>query len=174
MAQEFTINSKAIEDKVNQLLPSQGGFGAGVDFSASTMVVPIIDLTESAEGSSLRADLQTSLSLDSVTSFIANSNTVTVVNNTGYWRIFGGISVMNNNTANRSAQFQLTDGITTKIILNYSSLVANTTPNVTHTPFDFNILLQAGQSLTCTAGASINVFGCSRQLASLDGTLTNP
>ena len=36
MAQEFTINSTAIESKINQLLPSQGGFGAGVDFSAST------------------------------------------------------------------------------------------------------------------------------------------
>ena len=46
MAQEFVIKSPEIEDKINQLLPSQGGFQAGVDFSASTMVVPIIDLTE--------------------------------------------------------------------------------------------------------------------------------
>ena len=50
MAQEFTIKSADIEDKINQLLPSQGGFAPGVDFSASTMVVPIVDLTETAEG----------------------------------------------------------------------------------------------------------------------------
>ena len=36
MAEEFIINSNAIETKINQLLPSQGGFGAGVDFSAIT------------------------------------------------------------------------------------------------------------------------------------------
>ena len=61
MAQEFTINSEAIESKINQLLPSQAGFGAGIDFSASTMVIPIVDLTETAEGSGLRQDLQKSL-----------------------------------------------------------------------------------------------------------------
>ena len=54
MAEEFTIKSAQIENKINQLLPSQGGFQPGVDFSASTMVMPIVDLTERAEGSSLR------------------------------------------------------------------------------------------------------------------------
>jgi hypothetical protein len=58
LAEEFIIKSQAIEDKVNQLLPSQGGFQAGVDFSASTMVIPIIDLTETAEGGTTRQDLQ--------------------------------------------------------------------------------------------------------------------
>ena len=42
MAQEFTIKSQQIEDKINQLLPTQGGFQPGVDFSASTMVIPIV------------------------------------------------------------------------------------------------------------------------------------
>ena len=69
MAQEFTIKSQDIEDKINQLLPSQGGQGAGIDFSASTMVIPVVDLTETAEGSSLRQDLQTSLSLTAMTTF---------------------------------------------------------------------------------------------------------
>ena len=69
MAQEFVVKSAAIEDKINQLLPSQGGFQAGVDFSASTMVVPIVDLTETAEGSPLRQDLQTALSLTTTTDF---------------------------------------------------------------------------------------------------------
>ena len=51
MGQEFTINSAAIESKINELLPSQGGYGAGIDFSASTTIIPIIDLTETASGS---------------------------------------------------------------------------------------------------------------------------
>ena len=79
MAEEFTIKSTTIEDKINQLLPSQGGFGAGVDFSASTMVIPIVDLTETAEGSVLRQDLQSALSHGSITSFKVAGATTTLV-----------------------------------------------------------------------------------------------
>ena len=67
MGQEFTINSQAIENKINSLLPSQAGFGAGIDFSASTTIIPIIDLTETAEGSQVRPDLQTAISHGSAT-----------------------------------------------------------------------------------------------------------
>ena len=62
MGQEYFINSQTLETKVRQLLPSQGGAGAGFDLSASTQIIPVIDVTESAEGSVLRADLQTALS----------------------------------------------------------------------------------------------------------------
>ena len=86
MAQEFTIKSEDIESKINQLLPSQGGFGAGVDFSASTMVVPIVDLTETAEGSALRQDLQTSLGFG-VTNTLLTTTYQTIVPTTGYYRV---------------------------------------------------------------------------------------
>ena len=81
MGQEFVIKSQQIEDKINQLLPSQGGFQAGVDFSASTTVIPIVDLTETAEGSALRQDLQTSFSLNSVTVSTAFNTTTTLIKN---------------------------------------------------------------------------------------------
>ena len=97
MAQEFTIKSQAIEDKINQLLPSQGGFQPGVDFSASTMVIPIVDLTESAEGSSLRQDLQTSLSLNNTVYSVVNASS-TVLNTTGYYRFTGVASLLQTNT----------------------------------------------------------------------------
>ena len=89
MGQEFVIKSTTLEDKINQLLPSQGGAQAGVDLSASTTIIPIVDLTESAEGSVLRQDLQTALSFNKVTSTSATNQTVTVINTTGYWRVFG-------------------------------------------------------------------------------------
>ena len=73
MGQEFIIKSQDLEDKINQLLPSQGGFQAGVDLSASTQIIPIVDLTETAEGSNVRQDLQTALSLKSCTSFIVGT-----------------------------------------------------------------------------------------------------
>ena len=61
MGQEYFINDQTLENKVRELLPSQGGAGAGFDLSASTQIIPIVDLTESAEGSNLRQDFKISL-----------------------------------------------------------------------------------------------------------------
>ena len=109
MGQEFVIKSQNLEDKINQLLPSQGGFAPGVDLSASTTVIPVVDLTEAAEGSGLRQDLQVAFSLNDVTSFTVNSATSTLINTTGYYRVFGNIAMENRSTADGVANFALTD-----------------------------------------------------------------
>ena len=169
MAQEFTINSSAIESKINQLLPSQGGFGSGVDFSASTMVIPIVDLTESAEGSGLRQDLQTALSFDTGTSFsIRNATNTVIINTPGYFRVFG-TSV----SGQLQSNFNLFDGTTTKQIALYG-LAANTVyPAVT--PFDFVVFLSAGDSLRGTSASTTNFLsGITRQIADISGNLVNP
>lgn len=174
MAQEFTIKSENIEDKINQLLPSQGGFGAGVDISASTMVVPIIDLTETAEGSGLRQDLQKSLSLTSVTAFsVSNANT-TLINTTGYFRIFGNLSFENRSTVDAFANFQLTDGITTKVIYE-SRLPSDATKLSVTNNFDFIVFLKAGESLSAQSGhTTCFIVGSTRQIADINGNLINP
>lgn len=171
MAQEFTIKSEDIESKINQLLPSQGGFGAGVDFSASTMVVPIVDLTETAEGSALRQDLQSSLSLTSVTAFNVSNTTSTLINTTGYFRVFGTAGTSSNVNSQR---FSLTDGTTTKIIIDFGAGHSGGTALQIAT-YDFIVLLQAGESLTATSSASaFSIIGCTRQIADLSGNLVNP
>lgn len=173
MSQEFTIKSEVIESKINQLLPSQGGFGAGIDFSASTMVVPIVDLTEAASGAGLREDLQTSLSLTSVTNHNVVNTTSTLINTTGYFRVFGNSQLYTSGPA-LSNNFSITDGTTTKIIyqIAYISLGVN---EITVNPYDFVIFLKAGESLTGTSSSTANSLrGCSRQIATVDGTLVNP
>lgn len=166
MGQEFFINSQALEDKIRTSLPSQGGAGAGFDLSASTQIIPIIDLTETASGSVLRQDLQSSLSLTSITSFVVNSATTTIVNNTGYFRVFGNYNV---NTGGFGS-FVLTDGTTTKTLIAFSGA----TTSVLDLTYDFIVFLQAGDSLQAIANANAVLAGCTRQLASIDGTLTNP
>ena len=168
MAQEFTIKSEAIENKINQLLPSQGGFQPGVDFSASTMVIPIIDLTESAEGGTTREDLQTALSLGSITSFSVSNATTTLINTTGYFRVFGTIQ----NFGGTNAKFQLTDGTTTKVIVDFTHSSGSL---ITSNDYDFNVFITAGVSLVCVSGANnIKMTGCTRQIADLSGNLVNP
>ena len=167
MGQEFTINSRVIEDRINALLPSQGGFGAGIDFSASTTIIPIIDLTETAEGSGLRQDLQTSFSLTSITSFNIENTTTTLITTTGYFRIFGNCT---GSSGSGGAIFvDVTDGITTK------NIIRSDEPDLGGQLLDFIVFLGAGDSLTDTSSASnVRFAGNTRQIADITGTLVNP
>ena len=172
MAQEFVIKSPDIEDKINQLLPSQGGFQAGVDFSASTMVVPIIDLTETAEGSTVRPDLQTAMSFTTITSFLVQNATTTIINTTGYFRVFGYFA---NNSSN-SAVIRLTDGASNKNIVDFTkSGGAGTVLNPATETFDFIVFLKAGESLVISSSDANQIFsGNTRQIADINGNLIDP
>ena len=85
MTQQFRIESEDLRDKLNRLLPSQNRGSIGVDLSGSTTIIPIVDLTETAEGSNLRQDLQTSFSLTNITHTSVSGATSTLVNTTGYY-----------------------------------------------------------------------------------------
>lgn len=174
MGQEYFINSQTLEDKIRQTLPSQGGAGAGFDLSASTQIIPVIDVTETAEGSTLRQDLQSSLSHGSVTAFSVANATTTLINNTGYYRVFGNAAINAVATGSgRTVSFDISDGATSKqLILIQTFVQAGAQPNV---PFDFIVFLSAGDSLTCTSNnANAVSAGCTRQLADINGELTNP
>ena len=167
MGQEFFIKSSNLEDKVRQLLPSQGGLGAGFDLSASTQIIPIVDLTESAEGSDVRADLQTALSHNSITSFNIRNTASAIITSTGYFRVFGAYSTIGNN----SSFFALSDGVTDKKV---SDIVLDTS-QFTAVNFDFIVFLSAGDQLKASSdSASGALIGCTRQIADIDGNLVNP
>jgi len=172
LAEEFIIKSQDIENKINQLLPSQGGFQAGVDFSASTMVIPIVDLTETAEGSSLRVDLQTAM--DFATSHnLVNNGTTTLVNTTGFYRVFG--TSVRGNFATASAIIFLDDGTTQKTV--YSDTITTNSVSVppNTTLFDFIVYLSAGLSLKATSNSNlVDINVSTRQIADNSGNLTNP
>ena len=167
MAQEFQINSSAIESKINQLLPSQGGFGAGVDFSASTMVIPIVDLTETAEGSNVRADLQSALSFKSASVYSVNNATSTIISTTGYHRVFGGYSGSGSNLG----VFSLTDGVSTKSFLLFRAAAGDRVSN----QYDFVVFISAGTSLVVQSNTtSGTIDGMTRQIADINGNLVDP
>lgn len=167
MPQEFTIKSQAIEDKINQLLPSQGGFQPGVDFSASTMVIPIVDLTESAEGSSLRQDLQTAVSLATTNTEVAGTTT-TILNTTGFFKVSATLG--NRSAGNQDATFIINDGTTDKTI----KLVRDAVSDTVVIP-DFVIFLTAGDSFKVTStNANFFINVQTHQIADINGNLTNP
>ena len=167
MGKEFFINSTALQDKITSLLPSQGGSGAGVDLSASTQIIPVVDLTEQAEGSNVRADLQTALSFATSTPYSVSNTTTTIISNTGYFRVFGQYIQSGANIC----AFQLSDGATTKNI--WAGIGVAGTDNFTM--YDFNVFLKAGDSFigfsNSTAGT---ISGSTRQIADIDGNLIDP
>tara|TARA_Y100000004_G_C8942864_1_gene424909 strand:+ start:1607 stop:2122 length:516 start_codon:yes stop_codon:yes gene_type:complete len=171
MAQEFTIKSQKIEDKINQLLPSQGGAQPGVDFSASTMVIPIVDLTETAEGSDVRPDLQTALSHKTVTHTTASASTVTAVNTTGYYSVtatyFGRSSGCN-------GFIFINDGFTSKNVREYSSETSGADFSTTPVIDSFVVKLEAGDSLGVTTNAFTVIELFTRQIADINGNLIDP
>jgi hypothetical protein len=170
---EFFINSQELEEKVRKLLPSQGGAGSGFDLSASSQIIPIIDLTESAEGSNLRQDLQSSLSLSTSTSFEVSNTSSTIINNTGYFRIFGTATLISNVSGSESVKFDITDGTTTKSV--YKINLPDTAVETSIVNYDFIIFLEAGESCVATSTNVSNFLtGSTRQIASIDGSLTNP
>jgi hypothetical protein len=170
MAQEFSINSSAIEQKINQLLPSQGGFGAGVDFSASTMVIPVVDLTESAEGSSLRQDLQVAQDFATTETSITNATNTVIENTTGFWRVV--VSIVTEFGGNNNAEINIFDGTTSKPIFGRASVISGT--GSTATVYNTIAYLRAGDSLRGTFATNGNMKVYTRQIADVSGNLTNP
>ena len=168
MGQEFIIKSPALEDKINQLLPSQGGFQAGVDLSASTTVIPIVDLTESAEGSNVQAFLQRAFSHTSSNFFSINNTTTDMFNTPGYYEVFGGVS---SSSALGTGTLQITDGATTKKVAEYVCPAANDKVNIPTIIFK----LEAGDTLQgVSSGTTIGLRVCGRQIADINGNLVNP
>lgn len=172
MGQEFVIKSQALEDKINQLLPSQGGFQAGVDLSASTQIVPIVDLTESAEGSQVRQDLQTAFGYN-------NSNVIDVGNvirqplitTTGYYKVKGNCIIQSSTSTTNTASFTLYDGTTYKTLIEWRTYDTSNVISETF-PFDYTVFLSAGKSLAVSAASTAVVTGSFRQIADVNGNLT--
>ena len=87
MAQIIRITSEALQATIRRLLPSQQGFGE--DLQASNVIQPIIDLTPTAEGSSVPSYLQRAAAYGSQTAFSVSNTTSSLVTGGGFYRIMG-------------------------------------------------------------------------------------
>lgn len=173
MAQEFFINSQNLEDQVRKLLPSQGGAGAGFDLSASTQIIPIIDLTESAEGSNIAQVLQTSSSF-ATENLVSSNNDVLLVSNTGYYLLRPTFSMDGRGGGSTSARIYLDDGASEKDLW-FQSISSGGTNNQLGQVFPFVAFISAGKTLRMATIGSNAILNVSfQQIASIDGTLVSP
>jgi len=167
-----SVTSEALQAKLRQLLPSQQGFGT--DISASDTIIPIIDLTESAEGSSVAENLQTAIAFGNQTAFNVANTTSTLINTAGFYRVFGTAIRFYDGATAYDLSISLTDGLASKEILNFDTF-ATGTAGYTQAMFDFVVYLNSGESLTATSSnVVVYLTGSTRQIATVTGELVQP
>ena len=168
----ITVNSEELQPQVRDLLPSQAGFGS--ELQASNVITPIIDLTRTAEGSTLPIELQEAIAFGSQTPFNVSNTTATITSGTGFFRVFGYCARPQNATNAFNIRMTMTDGVSPKVILDLSTIAIGYNQLDT-IPFDFIIFLAPGESLTATTD-NVSAFwaGSTRQVATGDGEFVDP
>ena len=172
MAQITNVTSESLQARVRSLLPSQQGFGE--DLQASNVILPVIDLTDTAEGSSLPSYLQTALTFTDATTFEVNNTTTQIINTAGFWQINSTITTRGGTSGNSAGAIRLSDGSSTKDVI---SLKTDSVSSCSLTSDVVNVVvcLSAGETISIFSN-NLNCFvsGSARQVATLDGTLVNP
>jgi hypothetical protein len=175
MAQITSVTSESLQAKIRQLLPSQQGFGE--DLQASNVILPVIDLTSTAEGASTPAYLTRAWDYSTGSAKIENTTPTTIINNPGFWQInaiyTAEISDLSTSTP-VLANLSITDGTTPKTVWEFYRSNAN---NEIEAPVvnDFVVFLRAGDSLTGYTRTAAKILAVQyRQIADVNGNITNP
>lgn len=167
-----SVTSEALQAQIRNLLPSQEGFGT--DLMAQNVIVPVIDLTSAAEGSSVPAYLSSAMAFGSITSFALTSGSTTIINTAGFWRIFGVSTLVNDAAGARRSEIQMTDGLSTKDVFGHQAEAASGQP-VRAISFDFNVYLDSGESVVGFVQSGASTLRISvRQIADTNGNIVNP
>lgn len=173
MAQVRPVTSEALEAQIRALLPSQNGFTE--DLQASNVIMPIIDLTSAAGGTNVPEYQSQALAFGSQTVFSVNNTTTTLANTPGFWRLLGTLaSDANSPVASNIGSLQLTDGLSTKTILQSRNRATTANIITTIVPFDLIVFLGTGESISAVAATTCNIVGSYRQIADVNGTVVNP
>ena len=167
-----SVTSESLQAQIRNLLPSQEGFGT--DLMAQNVIVPIIDLTSAAEGSSTSETLQEAFSFDGITSVEANNNTVVIANTAGFWRVNVSASLRSTGGQDEICSISMSDGISTKILWSVTSAAGNGN-EYTHPNAVFTVFLNSGESISAISNSSLAfVRASTRQIANVNGNLINP
>lgn len=176
MPEITTITSESLQAEVRRLLPSQRGFGQ--DLEAQNVIVPIVDLTPTAEGSALREDLQRAASVGSVTSTEQlNAGSNTVIATPGFWAYNFTLhfNTFGTPTGARRVNINLTDGTSTRRLHRLLSLDDGTGEDPVTISGHGTVFLKTGDSVVLeNSGADTYSQIAIWQIADVNGNLVNP
>ena len=173
MAQQTkSITSESLEAAYRALTPSQEGFTE--DLMASNVIIPVLDLTSSAEGTSTPSYLTRAWDFTTGHNTIT-SGTTTLITNTGFWQV--DLSFQSDTgSGSREAKIEIDDGVGSKVVWE-----TNVSPSGSNNPSvvmenSFVVFLRSGDSLKATATTPSSMFldVWYRQIADINGVITNP
>lgn len=171
MAEIVPVTSEALEAQIRDLLPSQRGFGE--DLQASNVIMPIIDLTAAAQGTTTPQNLQTAIAFGSSTNFQSAASTVALANTPGFWQITATASSMAANGGVCESSITMTDGLSTKTVWKLG-VAGNGGAQGASVLCNLVIFLRAGDSISATSLGGGYLTGSYRQIADVNGVLVNP
>ena len=152
MAQQVkTITSEAHEAAYRALTPSQDGFTE--DLMASNTIIPVLDMTPAAQGTTTPEYLQRAVNFGGANSFNVVNTTTTIINNTGFYQIFGQANLDNNVAAAVYVAMFINDGVSDKQIYGLAKNTATSFSEYFGESFSFVVFLRSGDSVKITASA---------------------
>ncbi len=167
---ETPIVSESLQLDFRTTFPSQ--VSSGRDLHVSDVIVPIVDFSNVATGSTLSAELNNAIDY-SMGSFSVVNTTTTIINTTGFWRVLFNYSILGTG-ADRNLTINMNDGTTDKIVYrsNRPSTVIQETTNVNE---DLIFYLHTNHSLKITSdNIQVECSGSYRQIADINGVATKP
>ena len=166
-----SVTSESLQAQIRTLLPSQEGFGT--DLMAQNVIVPVIDLTASASGSTTPEYLQTALAFGSQTAFSFSGSSGVIAETAGFYRIYAASTIEGASAVSISNRLTMSDGLSTKII--WEHYAATTGDVLTALNIDITVFLASGQSINGVSTSTLSgLIGSVRQVADVNGTLVNP
>lgn len=167
-----SVTSESLQATIRRLLPSQQGFGA--DLAATNVIQPIIDLTPTAEGSSLPTELQLANSFGSMTSFEINNTNIDLANTSGFWEVDSIFTYTSTAQSLEGKICIIRSGVSKNLI---RPAIPNTGGNTAGYIVAYKriIFLASGDILNANSeDANVNISGNVRQVADSNGNLINP
>ena len=167
-----TINSEALEAAYRSLTPSQDGFTE--DLMASNTIIPVLDLTADAAGTSTPVYLQNALAFGSQTAFDIANTTTDIANSPGFYQAVGVATCISPSSATHVAEFIISDGLSNKIVWSIELGVASSSTYIAE-QFNITFFLRAGDSFSGkTDSAKSFLRGSIRQVADVNGNPVLP
>lgn len=172
MSEVTRVTSEPLQAKIRELLPSQQGFGE--DLEASNVIIPVVDLTATAEGSGLDVSMQQAINFGGATAFDVSNTTTTIANVGGFWRIFANASARQASGSDVECQIILNDGATDKIVWQMTIDALSSTLGY-NANVDVIVFLRTTDSIKIKTNSTSGFFvGSVRQVADISGNLINP
>ena len=172
MAEIVPIVSEALEAFVRDNLPSQRGFGE--DLQASNVIMPVLDITPTAEGTQTPQYLQTAWDFSTEHQNFTNLITAgtSLISTTGFWKV--DFTFVPNTSVTGTRSLRINDGTTSKEIW-ANKVGTGSTAAAVILEESFIVFLRAGDSLIWVSDTSsyyADIWW--PQVADVNGNLTNP